>query len=119
MKRWSAPLLLLALGCSADAAHEPAPSLETPGAFVAVESDSGDLELFRTLTTLGQGDADEVLFFIRYGARPQSFEAARELSRDSKLAVASELTLIGKGYFADRRYQVVWFRSLTEAERSY
>jgi len=112
-------LLLLALGCSAEAAPEPAPTLGTPGAFVAVASDAGNLELLRTLTSLGQGDANEVLFFIRYAARPETFEVARELSKSHELAVASELTLIGERYFDDRAFQIVWFRSLTEAEQSY
>jgi hypothetical protein len=118
--RRAVPLLALLLSaCSADAVDAPEPELETRGAFVAVAADGGHgFELFRTLTVLGDGGEDDVLFFIRYAALPRSFEEARELAQDPELPVASDVTLIGKRYVHSRAWKVVWFRSLTEAEQS-
>ena len=50
--------------CSADAAPEPEPTLETKGAFFAVVADSGDLELFRTLAVLGEGKDNDAFFVV-------------------------------------------------------
>ena len=116
---WSWTLLMMAAlngACSADVAPEPAPTLHTKGAFVAVAADDGELQLLRTLAVLGKGSPDETLFVTRYSERPQTYEEAAALAQRHDLTRASEVTLLGGNYFVDREWRVVWFRSLSSEE---
>src|SRR5688572_25410899 len=105
MTRWLARRALVALlaapvlACSADAAPEPEPTLYTSGAFVAVEDGAGTLDLYRTLAVLGDGSTSDAIFLTRYGVKPQSYAEATELAKRHDLTAASELTVLGKGYF--------------------
>lgn len=105
------------VGCSADAAHEPEPTLDTKGAFFAVVADSGDLELFRTLAVLGQGKDNDAFFVVPYIASPADFEEARELAKDPSLP-HRDVTAIGRRYITSREWQVVWFRSVSYEEEA-
>jgi hypothetical protein len=115
------PLALLAplaLACSADAVPEPEPTLSTRGSFVAVVTDEGDLELLRTLAVLGQGTPEEILFFARYGERPQTYEEATAISQRRDLTQSEVVTLRERAWFTGRDWRVVWFRSLSREEES-
>jgi hypothetical protein len=107
-------LLLLASACSADAVPEPEPTLETSGAFFAVEVE-GNLELYRTLAVLAAGSQDETLFVMHYAAAPRSYDEARELAQDPNLR--SEVIAIGRRFVTVRPWQIVWFRSVSPEEQ--
>jgi len=107
--------LLLSSACSADAAPEPEPTLETAGAFFAVETDA-KLQLYRTLAVLDAGGQDETLFVLHYVAAPRSFDEARELAKDPNLP--STTTAIGRRYVVMRPWQIVWFRSVSPEEQA-
>lgn len=115
----SRPSLLLALSllgaCSADHAAEPEPTLDTKGAFVAVASDGGGYELLRTLAVIGSGRDDDAFFVVPYRVTPPSFEAARELAKDSNLP-RKPVMAIGRRYITSRAWEVVWFRSVSADE---
>lgn len=114
------PHLLLLLGlsaCSADSVSEPEPQLDTKGAFFAVVSDGGDLELYRTLAVLGDGDDDDAFFVLPYRAKPRSFAEATALAKDPELPRAP-VTAFGRSYVTSREWRVVWFRSVSEEEQS-
>jgi hypothetical protein len=104
------------VGCSADAAPEPEPTLDTKGAFVAVVADSGELELYRTLAILGEGNDNDAFFVVPYIESPASFAAARELAKDPNLPHRA-VTAIGRRYITSREWKVVWFRSVTDEEQ--
>jgi hypothetical protein len=108
----------LLAGCSADALDEPEPELLTPGAFVAVDDGEGAYEILRTLTSLGVGDDRNVIFFTVFAPTAPDFDRARELARDPALPIRDELVLLPEDYFFPRSWKVVWFRTLSEEERS-
>jgi hypothetical protein len=108
----------LLLGCSADAVDEPEPTLETPGAFVAIDDGAGSYELLRTLTSLEVGGGQDVMFFTLYAASAGDFDRARELARDPLLPIQDELVLLPKEDVLAREWKVVWFRTLNDEERS-
>lgn len=103
-------------GCSADAVLEPEPTLDTKGAFVAVVADSGELELYRTLAILGEGNDNDAFFVVPYLESPASFAAARELAKDPNLPHRA-VTAIGRRYITSREFEVVWFRSVSYEEQ--
>ena len=106
------------LACSADAAPEPEPTLYTSGAFVAVEDAMGTFDLYRTLAVLGDGSTSDAIFLTRYGVKPTSYAEATELSKRHDLTAASQVTVLGKGYFDRHEWRVVWFRSLSSEEQA-
>ncbi len=114
-------LVLLALfaagGCSAEAVPEPAPTLDTKGAFIAVAADEGDYELLRTLAVLGSGRDDDAFFVVPYPVRPKSFEEARALAQDPSLP-GQHVIAIGRRYITSREWRVVWFRSVSSEEEA-
>ena len=114
----SALLAAVQAGCSADAAPEPEPTLDTPGAFVAVENAEGQFEVLRTLGGLEVGAGQDVLFFSEYAPPAESTEEARGLARRRELTLVDELLLVPTARILESSWEVVWFRSLTEEERA-
>jgi hypothetical protein len=104
-------------GCSADAVAEPAPTLETKGAFIAVANDEDGYNLLRTLAVLGDGGSDDVFFVVPYVGNPKTFEEARELAQDPALTV-KETVAVGRRYILSRDWRVVWFRSVSPEEEA-
>jgi hypothetical protein len=121
MKLWLGGLASIALwlgACSADVVAEPAPTLDTVGAFVAVDEGEEALRLYRTLAVLGDGSSSDVLFMTRYGVAPQTYEEAAAFAKRRGLPASDEVTLLGKGHFDRRDWRVVWFRSLSSEEQA-
>lgn len=121
VKFWLSCLASVTLGlcaCSADVAPEPAPTLDTVGAFVAVDEGGEALTLYRTLAVLGEGNNSDVLFMTRYGVAPQNYEEASLLAKRRDLPASEQVTLLGKGYFERLEWKVVWFRSLSSEEQA-
>jgi hypothetical protein len=121
MKLWLGCLASVTLGlvaCSADVAPEPAPSLDTVGAFVAVDEGEESLSLYRTLAVLGEGNSSDVLFMTRYGVAPQTYAEASLLAKRRDLPASKEATLLGRDYFDRRDWRVVWFRTLSFEEQA-
>jgi hypothetical protein len=113
------PLALPA--CSSDAAFEPEPTLETPGAFVAVDDvddveGEGPLTLFRTLDTVTL-PSDTVVFVTIYNVNPRTWEEAREMSKSHEIPIRLEIQLVSSTPLVARPYRVVWWRSLTAEEQ--
>ena len=104
-------------GCSADAVDSPEPTLDTKGAFVAVVGDAGELELYRTLAILGEGNDNDAFFVVPYIESPASFTSAREMAKDPHLPHRA-VTAIGRRYVTSREWQVVWFRSVSAEEEA-
>ncbi len=111
---WAASVLL---GCSADAADEPEPKLETPGAFFAVDDDFGAYRIMRTLVLLEVGSGQDVFVVTAYAPTAVDFDQARELARDPELPISDELVLVPKTEILTRSWKVVWFRTLSPEER--
>ncbi len=107
-----------ASGCSADAVTEPEPTLDTPGAFVAVANDQGTYDIQRTLIALNVGNGKDAVFCQLYAPTAPDFEQARELAKDPELPLADALVLVLKEDVLARDWKVVWFRTLNEEERS-
>ena len=103
-------------GCSADSLAEPEPTLDTKGAFFVVVADSGELELYRTLAILGEGNDSDAFFVVPYIESPESFAAARELAKDPQLP-HRVVTVIGRRYITSREWRVVWFRVVGDEEQ--
>jgi hypothetical protein len=121
MKLWLGGLasVTLALGaCSADVAPEPAPTLDTVGAFVAVDEGEEALSLYRTLAVLGEGNSSDVLFMTRYSVAPQTYAEASALAKRRDLPASKQATLLGRDYFDRRDWRVVWFRTLSFEEQA-
>jgi hypothetical protein len=120
MTRCRAALAIVAAsllaGCSADAVEEPEPTLDTPGAFVALEDDAGGFNILRTLVSLNL--SQDVIFCTLFAPTAGDFEQARELAQDHDLPVQDPLVLVPKNEILARRWKVVWFRTLNEEERS-
>jgi hypothetical protein len=111
-------LLLLSTwlpACASDAAPEPEPRLEQPGAFVAVDDGEAELTLFRTLSTL-YADGDTILFVTLYDVEPSTWEEAREVSKGHDIPVRELVTFASKNLVIKNPYRVVWFRTLTQEE---
>jgi hypothetical protein len=104
-------------GCSADVAPAPEPTLETKGAFLAVQDDDEGYRLLRTLTVIGDGSPDDVFFVLPYVGSPKNFAEARELAQDPSLP-ALDAIAVGRRYFLTRDWRVVWFRSVSAEEEA-
>jgi hypothetical protein len=113
----AASMLLGALGCSADVAPAPEPTLETRGAFVAIAENDSTYRLLRTLAVIGDGGPDDVFFVVPYLGAPKNFDQARELARDPSLP-ALETIAVGRRYILSRDWRVVWFRSVSVEEEA-
>jgi len=105
-----------ALGCSADSKPAPEPDTFTPGAFLARESQPGTYQLFRTLLVLRMENGKSVMFMIEYSGTFPSLDVARERAQDPSLHVRAPVITYLDEAFLIVPVQVVWFRTLTEAE---
>lgn len=113
----SASSLLLGLmhvACSADSAPEPAPTLETPGSFVAKRNDAGWL-LHRTLSGVHLTPERLLLFFASYPPEHATIEQARSVARGPTPTQAA-LVITEKDQFMETATELLWFRSLSEED---
>lgn len=115
-----APALACSLlsACSADALPEPDPEILTIGAFVAVEGPSGGgpLSLSRTLDYLKLGE-DTIIYLTIYDVAPESYEAARDISKQADIPILVEVATASTREFPANPYRVVWFRTLSVEEQ--
>jgi hypothetical protein len=86
------------------------------GAFV--DDGEGAYEILRTLTSLEVGDDRNVILSTLFAPTAPDFAQARDLASDPALPIRDELVLLPEDYFFPRSWQVVWFRTLSEEERS-
>ena len=105
-------------GCSADAASEPEPTLETPGAFVAIGLDESGYQVWRTLTSIRLENRQDVIFFTAYAPVAQDYAEAKVLAQDPELEVNQSLVISSREYVDELPWKVVWFRTLTDEELS-
>ncbi len=113
-------LAVLALGagaCSADALDAPSPTVQTPGAFVARARDEGGYRLFRTRTSLAIDGGRSFVFFDEYLPGVGSLDEARTRAQDPEVPLAF-IGPILLSQFEQRPYHVVWYRTMTEEERT-
>ena len=104
------------VSCSADAVVAPEPTLETPGAFIAVESSNDGIQLFRSVGRGALENGDYLLVLILYAPRPKSFEEARELAQEPALPEEVHQYFLHESRLVSRPHEVVWFRTLTAEE---
>jgi hypothetical protein len=103
-------------GCASDDLVPPEPELQDPGAFVAVETGTGELELHRTLDSLIVGG--ETIFFLTiYDVAPGSWEEARAIARRRDIPVRLPVATASAKLYPAAPYRVVWYRTLTDEER--
>jgi hypothetical protein len=115
MRCGAAVVLCAALaGCSSDAAPEPEPSVEDPGAFIAIGPD--EISLIRILT-LFRFSGDTILFFSLYDVEPSNYEEAREIAKGRDIPIRQLSQVISVREIAARPHRVVWYQSLTAEER--
>ena len=107
--------LALAVGCSSDAAVEPEPTLSTAGAFVAA-GPVDQLQLYRVVEAIQFSNGSAALFLILYDVNPKSYDEAREFAQRRSLPTRIPLVVIVASDFTSQPYEVVWYRSLTQAE---
>lgn len=108
----AAPLL----GCTSDPDVDPVLTVDTPGAFVAVDEGRGAITLHRTLDTMTV-EGDRLIFLTVYDVAPETWEQARLISLRRDLPLAEEVTVASRKAFPGGPHQVVWFRTLDDAER--
>jgi hypothetical protein len=101
--------------CSSDAAPEPEPTIDEPGAFVAVDEGGGSLVLHRTLDQL-KVQNETVIFLTVYDVTPATWEEAREISKQHEIPIRFEQLSAVRSKWPGGPAQVVWFRTLTEEE---
>jgi hypothetical protein len=117
MRGFGAALLVAShfvASCSSDAGPAPDPEVKQPGAFVAFGQ--GELTLMRTLEALSL-DNDTALFSTIYDVTPTSFEEARALAQQPSLPIRQSLATGSEKLLQLVPHRVVWFRTLTRAER--
>jgi hypothetical protein len=100
--------------CSSEALTPPEPDIRNPGAFVAVGENK--LTLMRTLDAL-KIEGDTILFTTFYDVFPTTFEHARELAKGPPLPIRDLLVSVSVAQIQAAPHEVVWFRTLTKAER--
>jgi hypothetical protein len=110
-------LLAFVVACSSDAATEPEPKVDTPGAFVAFEEAPGQLRTVRVLGGLALDNGTVILFITSYAAVVSSFDAAEALAKSDSPQVALLSTSIARSDIVSHAHQVVWFRTLSDAEK--
>ena len=108
---------LALLGCSSDAVDPPEPTLQTVGAFVAQEEDSGQIRLLRTTQAYKLENGQTVLIFYLYEPRASSFDAARELAKRHGLRIENAGEYALESELVQTNYRIVWFRTLTADEQ--
>lgn len=111
---------LLGLGaCATDSATEPAVAIDTPGAFIAVDTAPGEapLHLHRMLVAFYL-DTGTILFVSTYGVDPWSFEEARAFAEQPALPVRFEIEFLAQTIVEGFSHEVVWFRTLTPEEEA-
>jgi hypothetical protein len=113
----SALLLAFVVACSSDAAPEPEAKIDTPGAFVAFEESPGQIRVVRILGGIVLDNGNVILFVTSYAPLLGSFSAAEELARSSHPPIALLSTSIARSDIVAQRHDVVWFRTLSEAEK--
>jgi hypothetical protein len=101
--------------CSSDAPTEPEPTLDTVGAFVALEQGTDALMLFRNLSPWTT-EAGVFLFVTIYDVEPTTWDEAREISKSHEIPIRTEVGLLGRDDTAALPHRVVWYRSLTREE---
>jgi hypothetical protein len=116
---WVVALLLGGAGCSADEAPIPEPTFSTPGAFLAVRNGPRDYTLARTLDRLplGASTGSELIVITRYAPVVPSLEEARTLAQSSAIPIQDPAFVIPLSELENGKWEVVWFRSLTEQEK--
>lgn len=110
-------LAALAPGCASESAPEPEPTIYTRGAFVAVRVEDGHIRLSRTLDTF-EVQTDTSLIETEYAVTPVTFEEARLLAKLPELPIRLLVTASSGNSVEEREHEVVWYRTLTEEERS-
>jgi hypothetical protein len=109
--------LAFVVACSSDAAKEPEPEIDTPGAFVAFEEAPGQLRTVRVLGGIALDNGTVILFITSYAAVVSSFDAAEELAKSDSPQVSLLSTSIARSEIESHAHAVVWFRTLSDAER--
>ena len=107
-------MALLVGGCSSDAVRPPDVAVETPGAFVATNSD-GKYGLFRSLGIVSYF-GENLLITIVYDVHPSSWDDAREVSKRTDLPLPARVTYVAESRLPP--HQAVWFRTLTDPEQA-
>lgn len=107
---------LLCGACSADATTPSEPDITTPGAFVAYEEVPGQINLFRTITTIPLTETFTFIIVDIYTETASSYDGAKELARSSNLNIKQVSAGINL-YEFKLPYEVVWYRSLTQGEK--
>ena len=109
---------LCEVGCASDDVQLPQAELVTPGAFIAIEGydPERDLTLIRTIDRL-DFQFEILLFFSKYDVAPTSFVEAAELAKEPELPLRTEIDAQPLAAIKEHRWQVVWFRTLTEEEQ--
>lgn len=110
-------LFALVVACSSDSASEPEPGVETPGAFVAFEEAPGQIRTLRILGGLDLDNGTVILFVTSYSTVLSSFDAAEELAKSDSPTIALLSTSIARSDIVSHAYRVVWFRTLSDAEK--
>jgi len=110
-------LALVSTGCSADAVPESEPTFRTPGAFLAARIAPSEYTLSRTIGELPPIAGQQLLVVTQYTPVLHSLAAARELAQDSTIPIRYQALVVPLSEFSNGRWEVVWFRSLTEDEK--
>jgi hypothetical protein len=107
-----------ALGCASDDVRLPEAEMVTPGAFIAVEGYDTEREitLIRTIDRL-DFQFETLLFFSTYDVAPTTFTDATEFAKKPELPLRTEIDAQPLAAIREHRWQVVWFRTLTEEEQ--
>jgi hypothetical protein len=108
-----AVLALEVVGCSADEGATPEPTPTTPGVYLGIEEEQG-VVIVRVLMAL-EVRYGPILFVTVYQPIASDFAQARELAKDRTLPVSR--SLLDLNLSAVGPWQVLWYRSPTEAER--
>jgi len=106
---------VISLGaCSADHVDEPEPTITTPGAFLAVESEGGRLAIWRVLGEF-RSTYDSVYWMRIYEGLADDLAEARRMAQDPDLPVAQSVIMATPANLQGAR--VVWYRSIDDEER--
>jgi hypothetical protein len=105
-------------GCASDDVKAPEAELETPGAFVAIDGYDADNEitLVRMIDRL-DFQVETLLFFSVYDVKPANWDEAREVAKGPEPPLRIEIDAQPRPAITERPWRVVWFRTLTAAER--
>lgn len=109
---------MIQAGCASEDLEPIEPELLTPGAFVAVRDyDKGhEFSLIRTIDRY-DFQVDILIFYSTYDVDPTSWEDARELSKQHDLPLRKLIEAQPTAAITTKEWRVVWFRTLTDAEK--